>query len=478
MQPMASRISLPVEKGKKEAFSQRSPLDTAPEAPPRTDSSARIQDGDIRCPSPRTLSQWTSALPAMESTCRSLIPYVPMIPVQQPISSNHKVIVNGSCMAAPEIGLDVQEDKKREKEHKKRSKNWTRLETLKLIKIRSHLAPRFAKTGRKSELWDEIAEELQSRDAQQCRDKWEKLMAGYKEVRDGLKEREDNPFFDELHSLLSGGSSGKDRENGSNSFRHEIAIESPTQRRDSAGELNSNGTVKDEERYSAPKASMWFEGTAAEQDAALEESTPVRKRKRGSKFVAVTDLHAVRMLLETIISRQQHFFKELLDAMEQREQLREQIRQEREDKWRAEERAQRCMLNNTMLVLTQRLVGERGATTVTGPSGSLVSSPTGHEVPKKRSKNWKRGEVLQLIKLRGEMESRFAKSTRRAALWDEIAESLGDQGVTRDGKQCREKWDKLMSEFKDVRDGKREEGDSPYFTELTAVVGRKPGDAG
>ncbi|MCO5563474.1 hypothetical protein L7F22_017116 [Adiantum nelumboides] len=45
-------------------------------------------------------------------------------------------------------------------------------------------------TERKSELWDEIAESMQKgpfcRDAQQCRDKWEKLMAGYKKACEAL----------------------------------------------------------------------------------------------------------------------------------------------------------------------------------------------------------------------------------------------------------------------------------------------------
>jgi hypothetical protein len=71
--------------------------------------------------------------------------------------------------------------------------------------------------------------------------------------------------------------------------------------------------------------------------------------------------------------------------------------------------------------------------------------------------NWKQAEVLQLIQLRGEMDSRFAHSSRRAALWDELAERFLGQGIKRDGKQCREKWDQLMAEYKDVTDGKRDQ---------------------
>ncbi|KAI5065910.1 hypothetical protein GOP47_0018534 [Adiantum capillus-veneris] len=104
-----------------------------------------------------------------------------------------------------EGGITVEDDKKRE--HKRRSKNWTRAETLKLIKMRTELDERFRRSGKKAMLWEEIALALQkekfSRDGQQCKDKWEKLTAAYKEVRDGTRERSEHPFFTELDALLS-----------------------------------------------------------------------------------------------------------------------------------------------------------------------------------------------------------------------------------------------------------------------------------
>lgn len=359
-------------------------------------------------------------------------------------------------------GMDDDEKKQRES-HKKRSKNWTRPESLLLIRLRTLLEPRFAKSGRKTELWDEIAESLQkenyTRDAQQCRDKWEKLTAGYKEVRDGVKEKEDNPFFDELHSLLSGKSMKRDQEKEREDYNKE-------QR-----ELPKMDTAMAEEERQDPPPKE-------DEDKELE---PARKKTK-TKYLSVTDMEAVQTVLETLITRQQAFFRELLEAMERKEQMREQLRQEKEEKWRAEERAHRGVFNNAMIVLTQKLVGEQmlGASTLPGAPiakaepGQTVGSPMeGHQgVPKRRSKNWKRAEVLQLIKLRGEMDSRFAHSTRRAALWDELAERLLGQGIKRDGKQCREKWDKLVAEYKDVSDGKRDQRESPYYAELTAILGQ------
>jgi hypothetical protein len=127
------------------------------------------------------------------------------MPVSTSTAEKHPPQQTNIAFNGPETEED---DKKRDREHKKRSKNWTRVETLKLIKLRTELEPRFSRSGRKMELWDEIAVSLRKeqffRDAQQCRDKWEKLMAGFKDVREGLKDRNDNPYYDDLHPLLSG----------------------------------------------------------------------------------------------------------------------------------------------------------------------------------------------------------------------------------------------------------------------------------
>jgi hypothetical protein len=409
---------------------------------------------------------------------------------QQPelklVGENNNNRTSGAAVAADE----EEQKKQREREHKKRSKNWTRPETLHLIRLRTQLEPRFAKSGRKTELWDEIAEALQreniTRDAQQCRDKWEKLTAGYKEVRDGIKDREDNPFYDELHPLLSGKSMKRERE------RDEYV-----RNRDSLGrELTKDMTMSHHEmgREVAGRERDHRDGgrldSLRDEDDNEEEADvrPLgRKKKRGQKYMPVTDVAAVQSVLETVVSRQQKFFRDLLDSMERKEMVREQMRQEKEEKWRAEERAHRGIFHNAMIILTQKLVGENisptmttagvaaaaaATTTTTTTAPVVVGSPEGPQGPKRRSKNWKRAEVLQLIKLRGEMEARFGKSTRRAGLWDELAELLLVQGIKRDGKQCREKWDKLMAEYKDVSDGKRDQQESPYFAELTSILGR------
>lgn len=396
---------------------------------------------------------------------------VPGVPPTVTAFLNHGVVApaefkrleNGDCAVKTEGEGEVEDDRKKEREHKKRSKNWTRLETLNLIRARTDFDEKFRKTtGRKVALWDEIAQVLQgasfSRDAQQCKDKWEKLTAGYKEVKDGAKQREDHPFYEQLHQLLSRKTHRRDsvvlaNSGDTTSVKVEFATgQVPSQKEAEAPYCAANGSTPVELR-----------------DDQREETSSPRKRRRVLEDTSLTDLAVVQDLLETVITRQQRFFKDLLEAMERKEQLREQIRHEREEKWRAEERAQRIAFSNAMMVLTQRLLGERpGAPPIRAPA--VVAQPEGQVGPKKRSKNWKRTEVLQLIRFRREMDARFSKSTRRAGLWEELGERLVSLGIRRDGKQCREKWDKLMAEYKDVTDGRKEQDESPYFAELSAFL--------
>ncbi|MCO5564546.1 hypothetical protein L7F22_018209 [Adiantum nelumboides] len=365
----------------------------------------------------------------------------------------------------------------RKKDHKKRSKNWSMLETSKLIRARAELDERFRSSGRKAALWEEIAQALQkadvSRDGQQCKDKWEKLTAGYKEVREGAREKDDLPFYKEIHHILS--CKQERRENG-------VLDDNGDASRNDKAELG-NGHMLPNCPGPGPYASR------PEINIQNEESVFAKKRKRDSESVSTTDISIVQELLESILTTQQQYFKDLLDAVEKKERIREQIRLEREEIWRAEERAQRYTFNNTMIILTQKLLGERplGVTTalsVPTTATPMVSPSNAFGSSKKRSKNWKRTEVFQLIRVRKEMESKFAKSSRRAGLWEEVASRLASLSIKRDGKQCREKWDKLMAGYKDVVDGRRDKDESPYYKELFSYMemikdlkGNAPADA-
>eukprot|EP00250_Pteridium_aquilinum_P005587 c15658_g1_i1 orf=583-2085(+) len=367
-------------------------------------------------------------------------------------------------------GTLQEEDRKHEREHRKRSKNWTRPETLKLIQARTSFDAKFRRAGKKIELWDQISDVLQreafSRDAQQCKDKWEKLMASYKEVRDGNRERDDFVFYDEVHALISGKSKKREREGddtikGACDVGHLDDLEV-----DLSGEFGLQ--VNESPHFYSANAS-----TVADTHPLHASEDDTHVTKNGLRYMSVTDLRAVQDLMDLYLAKQRQFFAALLDEVERREQLKEKIRQEREDRWRAEEREQRRVLTNAMIILTQRLLGEpsnNASVSTGGVVNSLENFSDEQAGLKRRSKNWKRSEVLQLIKLRTEMDSKFSMPTRRVALWEELAEMLGAHSIHRDGKQCREKWDKLMAEFKDVTDGRIDQGESPFFMELKAFM--------
>ena len=119
--------------------------------------------------------------------------------------------------------------------------------------------------------------------------------------------------------------------------------------------------IKEVEKEEHPP--MIFNGHLDQQDyiddtGVMKDGT-LNKRKRCQKYMTVPDLRAIRTIFETLISQQQKMVKEFLVTLEHKEQQRELVRQEREEEWRAEEHAQSQVLNNVMLLLTQKLVEQR-----------------------------------------------------------------------------------------------------------------------
>lgn len=68
------------------------------------------------------------------------------------------------------------------------------------------------------------------------------------------------------------------------------------------------------------------------------------------------------------------------------------------------------------------------------------------------------------------MDHQFTHFSRRIAMWHGLAKCLLGQGIKLDNK-CREKWNKLMADYKDVTDSKRDQCESSYYTELTIILG-------
>lgn len=66
--------------------------------------------------------------------------------------------------------------------------------------------------------------------------------------------------------------------------------------------------------------------------------------------------------------------------------------------------------------------------------------------PVKRNK-WKPEEVKSLIKMRGELHSRFQVVRGRMALWEEISTNLMADGINRSPGQCKSLWTSLVQKY-------------------------------
>nr|DAD44340.1 TPA_asm: hypothetical protein HUJ06_002569 [Nelumbo nucifera] len=236
-------------------------------------------------------------------------------------------------------------------------------------------------------------------------DKWEKFTAGYKEVRESIRDKENYLFYNELDPLLSG-----------KAQRRETLIRTQLRRQCQGIELPREIEM---EIRGGEDEFIRSDGEDTEEDT---NEFPGKKQQRSLNFRNDEMIKAFKDLFDSFLARQSRFFVVLLESMEWREKIREKIRLEREEKWREEDRQHRLMFQNAMTLFMKKIVhegvrctsdsapchhvnlpastpiAETAVTTAGGGGGS-----GGGSAARKRSKNWKRAEVLLLIKVRTEM---------------------------------------------------------------------------
>jgi hypothetical protein len=126
------------------------------------------------------------------------------------------------------------------------------------------------------------------------------------------------------------------------------------------------------------------------------------------EYVSVADLPAIHKLMDTLLAKQQDFFAHLLDTMEKRDEVKEKLRQEREDKWRAEELEQKKVFNNTMVTLIRKLDcrerhGQDDLDRALANSCDENNCNSSFAEPgmKKRPRNLKRSKVFRIDQIEG-----------------------------------------------------------------------------
>ncbi|XP_011044176.1 PREDICTED: uncharacterized protein LOC105139443 isoform X2 [Populus euphratica] len=91
----------------------------------------------------------------------------------------------------------------------------------------------------------------------------------------------------------------------------------------------------------------------------------------------------------------------------------------------------------------------------------------------KRSKSrnkWKPEEVKSLIKMRGELNSRFQVVRGRMALWEEISTNLMADGINRSPGQCKSLWTSLVQKYEESKNGKKGKKAWPYFEDMDNIL--------
>ncbi|KAL5748312.1 hypothetical protein ACOSP7_025342 [Xanthoceras sorbifolium] len=87
----------------------------------------------------------------------------------------------------------------------------------------------------------------------------------------------------------------------------------------------------------------------------------------------------------------------------------------------------------------------------------------------KRNK-WKPEEVKKLIKMRGELHSRFQVVKGRMALWKEISTHLMSEGFNRSPGQCKSLWASLVQKYEESKSDTKSQKSWLYYEDLDNIL--------
>lgn len=87
----------------------------------------------------------------------------------------------------------------------------------------------------------------------------------------------------------------------------------------------------------------------------------------------------------------------------------------------------------------------------------------------KRNK-WKPEEIRTLIKMRGELDSKFQAVKGRMLLWEEISTNMLECGIQRTPAQCKSLWASLVQKYGESRTAERGKSSWPYFDDIDEIL--------
>ncbi|KAJ4961710.1 hypothetical protein NE237_021620 [Protea cynaroides] len=90
--------------------------------------------------------------------------------------------------------------------------------------------------------------------------------------------------------------------------------------------------------------------------------------------------------------------------------------------------------------------------------------------PVKRNK-WEPEEITKLIRMRGELDSRFQVVKGRMVLWGEISANLLTHGINRSPAQCKSFWASLVQKYEqESKSGRKSKEGWSYFAEMEKIL--------
>ncbi|ESQ31565.1 hypothetical protein EUTSA_v10003624mg [Eutrema salsugineum] len=99
-----------------------------------------------------------------------------------------------------------------------------------------------------------------------------------------------------------------------------------------------------------------------------------------------------------------------------------------------------------------------------------TDSQTKSSAKRVRRNKWKPEEVKKVIRMRGELHSRFQVVKGRMALWEEISSNLSAEGINRSPGQCKSLWASLIQKYEECKADERSKTSWSHFEDMNNIL--------
>uniref|UniRef100_A0A0D3BFF6 Myb-like domain-containing protein n=3 Tax=Brassica oleracea var. oleracea TaxID=109376 RepID=A0A0D3BFF6_BRAOL len=97
-------------------------------------------------------------------------------------------------------------------------------------------------------------------------------------------------------------------------------------------------------------------------------------------------------------------------------------------------------------------------------------SQTKSSTKRVRRNKWKPEEVKKVIRMRGELHSRFQVVKGRMALWEEISSNLSAEGINRSPGQCKSLWASLIQKYEECKADERSKTSWSHYEDMNNIL--------